>query len=73
MDICCDAIFIMSIMALIPLKLSSVLICLCQGCIQKYGLGGVKGWGFVPSPPRLPLPFPSPPPSSSPSRPLPSP
>ena len=45
-----------------------------QGCIQKYGLGGVKGWGLVlfpplgsPSPSRplpsrpFPLPFPFPP------------
>jgi len=39
--------------------------------IQKYGLGGVKGWGFVPS---LPLGSPSPSrpqsPLSSPPRPL---
>jgi len=29
-----------------------------QGCIQKYGLGGVKGWGLVLSPP-LSVPSPS--------------
>ena len=33
-----------------------------QGRIEKYGLGGVKGWGLVPFPPL-----------GSPSRPLPSP
>ena len=38
-----------------------------QGRIQNYGLGGVKGWGLVPSPSR-PLPSPS---SPSHSRPLP--
>jgi len=71
----CAAIFIMSITALIPLKLSSVLICLCQGRVQKYGLGGgVKGWGLVPSllgSPPLPDPsLPLPPPLPVPSPPL---
>jgi len=37
----------------------------CQGRIQKYGLGGVKGWGLIPSlplgSPSLSRPLPSPP------------
>jgi len=49
----------------------------CQhGRIQKYGLGGVKGWGIIPSPPLgfpLPVPFfllPLPLPFSAPPLPL---
>jgi len=42
-----------------------------QGHIQKYGLGGVKGWGLVPSPPLSSPPFPDPSLPLPPSRPLP--